>query len=213
MRVRPRVPRGAIGGVVLALAGCGANVEESLTTSVAADDSGSTSDASAASVSATEASLSESDEGASLTVGSDDTDATDDTASAESDSSTGHGDSGSDEGQVDSETSSADVGEEEDTSTGAPPVDCAPLDADACEAAGDDCMVVTGLPLVHENGPFWCLGDEEFAGCAAAAGCDDAPTIACEGRKTPWLFPSTCLPSGWAGCPTPGNGDLDACGA
>ena len=160
--------------------------------------------------SATAVSMSVSDAGDSLTAGSDGAAASEDTASADSDPSSGDGPAGS-EGSGDGSGDGSDRGTTAAETTGAPAVECAPLDEDACDDEHDHCMALVGRPFVHENGPFWCMGDEEFVGCAAIEGCDDAPTVACDRDENPWLLPSSCMPGGWTSCDPPGDGDFEAC--
>lgn len=203
---------------MLALVACSPEVEESMT-STAADDSATTSGPTSATAAVTESSVSVSDDdGNSVTAGSDDADPTEDSAASESDPSSGEGelesegpgDSGSGDDTDGGNGEGNDNGTQEE-STGEPAVDCEPLDEDGCEGAGGDCMALVGRPFVHENGMNYCAGDEEFTACAAMAGCDDAPTVACDGDDEPWLFPNGCLPGGWDTCDPPGNGEFDLC--
>jgi hypothetical protein len=209
--------RATLGGFVLALAACGSDVTESLTTAADASDSSTSDDPASTGASMTAASMSISDDGGSISAGSDGSDASEDTGGSGSEASSGNGEGGSDGAHAESDSGGDDdEGQDAETSaeesTGSP-VDCAPLDEDACEAAGGACMSLVGAELVHENGPFWCIGDEQFAGCVTSSDCGRAETVACEdGGDGTWIFPSTCLPNGWSACEPPGNGDYDACG-
>jgi len=69
-------------------------------------------------------------------------------------------------------------------------------------------MPIEGRPFVHENGPHWCLGELEFAGCIVAQRCDEAETVGCSGPEA-WAFTSECLPAGWSACDPPAEPEGD----
>ena len=89
-------------------------------------------------------------------------------------------------------------------------LDCADLDAKECEDE-QDCMPIEGRPFVHENGPHWCLGELEFAGCVVAQRCDEAEVVGCSGPDA-WAFTSDCLPAGWSACDPPAEPEGDCKG-
>ena len=86
------------------------------------------------------------------------------------------------------------------TTTG-DPLDCAALGPKQCMET-EACMPLGGGKLNLEK---MCVQKPMFLGCVEAGACGDALTYACDGdMNAPYLFPSTCLPDGWAVCEAPG---------
>lgn len=82
------------------------------------------------------------------------------------------------------------------------PGECAGLNGMAC-MANEACMPIGGGKL---NLAKMCVGKPTFLSCEPAAGCGDALTYGCDPAvepPEPFLFPSTCLPAGWAVCDAP----------
>ncbi len=84
-------------------------------------------------------------------------------------------------------------------------VDCTVLDVEAC-ATEPACAVIHGRPY-EELGDPWCLGAEVPLGCHPADEvCAEVETTACEGGNgAPYLFPNSCIPTGWSPCDAPGD--------
>jgi hypothetical protein len=81
------------------------------------------------------------------------------------------------------------------------PTDCPSLDEDECDDE-NDCMAIAGSPYVHLMGMNWCVDDEAFLGCVAAMDCDQGKVYGCDGDDT-WQFGTSCLPEGWVVCDPP----------
>ena len=75
---------------------------------------------------------------------------------------------------------------------------CATTPVDACDAA-DGCATILGAPAAEVCGGDYSNWMSIPAGCMASmTGCDDAETCAQGPDGPPLVFPSSCIPAGWA---------------
>lgn len=197
------MPRSVVLVALLSLAACGVDVMEA-TTGLA--DDGGDDDASTTTVGSTTVTMSTS---ATESGASESTTTGEDGAATETGGTTGPATSDT---EAPTETGTPATATEDSTTdpdevTTEPPVDCAALDADACEDE-NDCRVVEGQPFVHLMGSHWCLDPLAFAGCIADQECGDAETVACD-EGPAWVFATDCLPDGWSVCAAPNEPDGD----
>ena len=88
-------------------------------------------------------------------------------------------------------------------SLGSPGGGCGDLDEDEC-AANPNCSAINGAPAAEICAENWDRWNQVYAGCMEAEGsCGAAETCGIHPRTGErYLFPSTCLPSGWVVCNT-----------
>jgi hypothetical protein len=84
---------------------------------------------------------------------------------------------------------------------------CSQLAVADC-ATGMDCQALSGQPI---SGNPLCLGPFAIVACSSSSvACSPVATRATDLSGKDWVFPSTCIPSGWANSTTSGT-RFDAC--
>ena len=87
----------------------------------------------------------------------------------------------------------------EETETGAPPIDCAEAEHDACVEA-EHCRPVSGADIDLEDCYF---GDLIHPFACVEVGCEPMTTAFCHPDNTrvgKWTYEPECMPQGWTDC-------------